>query len=488
MKTITPINKLGDWKLILPLNYEDFRNTLKPFIGDADRTRILIVDDIDFDGFGSAKICKSKLSKIFPKCDIYINDQHGFYDLKKGASYDIVFILDSSSNLVETYKDLKQVFVLDHHEYDKNLICPSNVCFINSNDTPGLESISAGMLTYIVLTQFLYDAGIEDTSLFDIACMTLYSDIVPLDDYVQSCLLHLMTHTEYSNLTTSLNIYKDAINKNTISYTIVPLVNYTRRLGDKNTLNLLYSTNEDLAVRKLLENRETCKNILQMIDKMGNPGFMDEEFENFIYYDISYLVDNIPTLPINMFKGVYANQLSERKGKPVLVGFTIGEEVYFSVRSNGINSLDFFTEYNLSGGGHKPACGFSGLVYELPSILRDYDEYVVGAKIIEDTVIEINSLDDLSRFDLQRLAIYNEFKFSNFKPSKILLKEVDTKMMTNIDLVRYHFSLENHKFISYKEIVTEGYVDIEIVPTLASYLLESKKLIATVTKNTQGGK
>ena len=477
------LHKIEEWQLVVPQSYTHFRDILEQYIPIAKTTKVLIVDDIDADGFGSAKIAKHKLSQIFPNCEIYINSQHGFLDLPYAKRFDLVFILDSSSNLLETYKVLKQVFILDHHEYDHNQICPDNVCFINSKDTPQLASISAGMLTYLILTQFLLDQGIEDTSLFDVACMTLYSDIVPLDDYVQSCLFQFMKMENHSNLLTSLNIYKDAINRNTLSYTIIPLINYTRRLGDTNTLKLLYSENEELAIRSLMDNRKKSKEILDIIQKMGQI----KAYKNFSYCDITFIVDNLPHLKVSNFKGVHANALFNEFGKTALVGFIKDDRAYFSVRSGEINSLEYFETQQIDGGGHKSACGFSCLATDLNKILEGYDHYLEIATVSKKDIIELNSISDLKLFNLTDIAIYNEFRYSSSSPIIFKINGVNAKDITNIDMVRYRYTIGDFNFISYKPILLDDVVDIEMIPVLSSYKLNTKKLVTTMTKHIKGG-
>lgn len=474
------LHQIEEWQLVIPHSYPIFRKTLEKYLPEAESLRILIVDDIDADGFGSAKIAKSKLSRLFDHCDIYMNTQHGFTDLEKAKKYDLVFILDSSSNLLETYTGLNQVFILDHHEYNHEQKCPDNVCFINSKDTPQLKSISAGMLCYLVFTQFLKDQGIDDDSLFDIACMTLYSDVVPLDDYVQSCLYKFMKMEQYSDLLTCLNIYKDTMNKNTLSYTIIPLINYTRRLGDTITLSLLYGDNEDLAIHRLLNNKKRSKEILDLIDRMGKEHL---QHENFTFWDISLLVNNIPQLPVANFKGVYANKIVDKTQKPALVGFTKDNLTQFSVRSPDKDSLSFFSTQEITGGGHKSACGFQCLAEDLDRILELYDTYIKTADKSKRNIIVLNSIDDLQYFNLTYVALYNEFLYSSGGPITFAIQNINTKDITNMDLVRYRFTIGEYSFISYKDLILEGFVDIKITPTLSSYKLGTRKLVTEMTEH-----
>ena len=443
-----------------------------------------IVDDIDMDGFGSAKIAYSKLKKYFRKCNIYINNQHGFTDIEEAKKYDVILILDSSSNLLPLYKDLGTVFILDHHEYDHNIECPDNVFFINSKDTKELENISAGMLTYLVTSQLREDIGEPDDSMFDIACATLYSDIVPTDDYVQSCLYKLLHMTEFSSLISNLNIYRDNVNHNTLGYTIIPLINYTRRLNDTQTLNLLYEGEEEAAMRKIVQNKSKGKNFLRLIESGGKKGYVlpNKEiiiYNNFVYWDISQLVNRVPQYAIANFKGVYANQLAKTYGKPALVGFNKDGQGSFSVRSPEVDSLAYFsTQSCIQGGGHKKACGFTFSTESICNVLSGYDDYLSCTKRIGSTGMEIRRIDDLAYFDLFDIAVLNEFRYSNYSPISFLLKISNTeKSFKNVDKVRGRFTVGIYSFYTYDYIPTEGSIIMEVIPTLSSFEYKSKNLL-----------
>lgn len=474
------IKNIEPWKPIIPNGYDRFKSILDSYWGDREFIRILIADDIDTDGFGSAKICYEKLSRLFPNCSIHINNQHGFdFERTYTEDYDIVIIVDSSSSLVESYTDRQQIIILDHHEYDHSLICPPNVLLINSKDTPGLESISAGMLVYLVCTQYLQDRGIADwDNLFDVACMTLYSDLVPVDKYVQECLFHFMKNiNNYSKLLTTLNIKHQPINHNTLAFNIIPLINYTRRLNDKATLQLLYKGKEEVAIRSMLENKSTGRYILEIFDTIGE---IEVDYTNFTFCNISTAVDFLPQYPAGNFKGVFANKLADKHGKPAIVGFSKNEKTYVSVRSNEIDSLSYFIDKCISGGGHKPACGFEFYEYDVPSILKGYDKYLLTAEHEEDGVIEINDLSELGLFNLWILAALNEFRYSNFPPVLFRINNLKCTDIENIDNIRGAFSIGAYRFSTFDDIPTSGLFSMDIRPIMINYNLQTKILLAHI--------
>ena len=473
-KTLKSYETLGSWKPILPASYSKMKGILDSFLVNADEVEILIVDDTDTDGFGSTKICYSKLKQLFPNCTIKVNKD-------ETKIYDLVIILDSSSSLIETYENLCQIIVIDHHEYNHDLKCPDNVLLINSKDTKGLESISAGMLSYILFSQYLKDHSIKDyDSLFDIACMTLYSDIVPVDDFVQTCLGSLMKMTEFSKTLNALNLYHEPINKNTLSYSIIPLINYTRRLNDSSTLKLLYQGKEEAALNFLLRNKEIGRNIF---DVFRDSSDVDTSYKNFVFVDVTFAVENIVMYPLQNFKGVYANRVSDQYNKPAIVGFMKDEKFYFSVRSNNINSLSFFLPRVLDGGGHNSACGFVIDIFKLTVLLKAYDEYLNNCEYDKPNIIEINSIEDLDLFDLAAIAIENEFRYSNYKVTVFKVKSNQAAKIKNVNLNKKTFTIDKYTFKCYnfnREDVEVG--EMTITPTFTSIGVQAITLITSFKK------
>ena len=213
-----------EWHPILPDKYIDMCNLLNSISRDS---KVLIVDDIDCDGQMSAYVVQEILLHRFPKIEIFINDKHGFKEnLENFSDYGLIIIVDSSSELIEQLESDIPTLIIDHHEYNRNLVSPSNVLLMNSKDTKGLECISAGMFTYILLSEYIKGIGVNpDPKLFSLGAITLYSDVVPVDKYVKLCLNRLIDDIKSDNIhpmLNYLNTYCNPINKGTLSYNIVP--------------------------------------------------------------------------------------------------------------------------------------------------------------------------------------------------------------------------------------------------------------------------
>lgn len=467
-----------EWDIIVPSSYQKVEEVLDYYRLNNNEINILIVDDIDSDGIVSAKITYTKLRKIFPNCKIKVNNQHGLVDLKSCNGYDLIIIVDSSSNLLETYSVLQQkVIIVDHHEYNREQKCPDNVILVNSKDHEELKSISAGMLCYLVFTKYLLHCGIADYSLFDIACMSLYSDIVPVDSYVASCINKLITEKHiYSDLLSTLNIYNEAINMNNLQYNIIPLLNYTRRLGDVSAIKLIYENREDVAINILKENKKTSKILLDIMKQLSNP----KEYKNFVFVDISEIL-NTTCYPIQNFKGVYANQLQSEYKKPAIVGFRTKENkslFSISVRSNDIDSLSYFSKLCESGGGHLSACGFMLDINKLPLILAGYNTYLDDYQYTQlSDIIRLDNYSKLNDLDLLKISIDNEFRYSNMKPIIVEIDNIRQSDIVNVDEIRREFSIGKHRVKIYTNLPTDKNLKIQLKPILESYKTERYKLI-----------
>ena len=319
-----------------PLEENDIFNLLDKHLCQG--SKLLIIDDMDFDGTGAGYIAYQYLKNLNSNMNITIihNKEHGVKpeDLFRyqDNKYDLVIILDSSSGLANNYlystnsknfvEEIKcDVIVIDHHEI--NITEPwifrgkyQTVLNCNCLRTKGLENISAGMFAYIIFNDYFclkkdsadIDTSIHDNieeddllgikevysdvvkndsigniDLYEIGVVTNISDIVPVDEFVGiSILYYLLNETLTTDFIKGL-ASDNNVNVFNLQWGMIPLVNYTRRLCDDSTIELIYKNNIKLAKEYMIENRKKGKNIIKYLKQEAK----FEYYRNFIFVDIS---------------------------------------------------------------------------------------------------------------------------------------------------------------------------------------------------------
>lgn len=410
-KVLTDYNDKG-YIPIYPKEYNSIAIVLNKYV-HRDDAKIVITDDIDFDGVSSCYIIYKYLKKINPMLNITIvcPKQHGVDEevLSRvdNERCDLLIIADSSTNLVSLYANKPyDVIVLDHHIIDEDTLditsysgCSNLVINCNSKNTKGLENISAGMLCYLVFSKY-YQSNLpqqpsqqnnlpskhnqNDLDLFEIGAVSLIADIVPVDDFVMSTLVHYYKNFRGSTkLIKVLSTPNVSIDKHVLQFTVIPMINYSKRLRDDSLIKLLIKTDlPELVFDKLSSNRAKGKNIVNLIETYSSV----KESEHHVYADITninqYLLDDIAA-----FKGLYCNKLMSSFNKSAIVRMNEG----ISVRSkHNQNGLVYFQKHCISGGGHNNACGFSVNPDELPNMLVEYDKYLDN---ISDNYMGIDMLE-----------------------------------------------------------------------------------------------
>lgn len=420
--------------------------------------KVLIIDDIDFDGTGACYIVYRYLKECYKaNIEIYCNNKHGFAgDRIKSLpeKYDLIIIVDSSTNLVDTYDDIKgtDILILDHHEIQEgSAIQTTNTegsVIVNCNSTMTQETrcISAGMHCYLLMDEYyrnnqtskqvigddiwgfaeiesntsdsesdMTDMAEEEINLFEVGAVTNISDIVPVDEFVRDILIEY--YLRHGNETTFIHNLQctptNLISKMNLQWGIIPLINYTRRLQDESTLNLLYRDSGRLTADYLKRNHTEGKGIVSQLKLRA----LIVQKRNYVYADISNMLSSFGD-KILRFTGLLCNQLQTKYNKPCVVSVEDEDGIKLSVRSNLIDSLAYFiSQPGAVGGGHKSACGFYiDTVEHLKSILDGYDEYLDIASVTETVLTRLSSIDDIFNEDLLAVALYNELCFSNLSP------------------------------------------------------------------------
>lgn len=127
---------------------------------------ILVVSHFDTDGITSAAIfgkCLKKLDCDFSFKIVKSLDKEFIENLPKTKI--IVFLDLGSSNIEDISKLLNEVFIIDHHEIQKDLILPENIHIINPKLFKFEEELSGACVTYLIAKELIKKTDCESASL-----------------------------------------------------------------------------------------------------------------------------------------------------------------------------------------------------------------------------------------------------------------------------------------------------------------------------------
>lgn len=440
------------WEMKLPVEIEYVCSLLYKHY--TNKSRIRIIDDIDFDGVSSAMVSMSYLKPLFANIDVYSTVEHGINQevIEGSANIDLLIVVDGGTNLENTLMDLGcDVLIIDHHSPDPNLAAHiiwqseikgqiKTLVNCNSKYTEELASVSAGMLCYIVFHTFYgrivngyYDKTGTDArrkrlkpelDYFEIGAVTLISDIVPIDTYVMRTLLHYFERYAGSSefVRELLSGVNGKVNMKNLQWECFPLINYTKRLKDSSAISMMYKYGVQYTSNLLNANRTNGRGVVDTIELYGEK----RKFNNFSYIDTTMLYE-IYNTDISNFKGLMCNRSSAETQVPTVVGIDKildGKRLTeISVRSQGYNSLIYFKTLDyVKGDGHPSACGFKVETERLSELLENYDKYLGTSKKISENLLSIADNDELFAMDLHSLAVYNYLAISNLRQIKVVIK------------------------------------------------------------------
>ena len=446
------------------------------------RSRIAVHGDVDLDGVGCCYIVDRFLRSLGVTNVIYtINKDkvHGVED--KHVKFfnehpvDLIIIVDSSSNDIETIKRFNcDVLVLDHHEishsetYIKNkheYIIVNNMIDnldnesinywikeMNPNTKERIETykaedrMSGGLVVYELLRVYceIYKTGsiLENLMLYQWVGMTLFSDVVKLvPDRNQWYVEHTVNYMEIEPcikvMMEQLNEYKAILDKSFILYTLVPTINKAIRAGaSSEALDIVLRHPQDICNLNIYKEKQE-----EALNKAIN--------QNEVYPD-SYIIKDITDKDISKnYCGVIASRLSGDNHKNTVV-FTMENNIAtgsFRGRYSEVDYRKAFDSYDetVFAQGHKSAFGFKATLEQLPNIMGSLNtlekvetkQYLTAGKM-DEAHKGINHIDNILEFKQQglfwRLAIANS-KLSSEEQLEIIttsseavLKEVKGKL------------------------------------------------------------
>jgi len=470
----------GDRKASKP-NLVAFKNTvqavklLKKHIDN--KSKIAVHCDVDVDGIGSGYILKKFLKSQGANNNIYIINkerEHGVsqkhVDFFNKHKVDLIVILDSSSNEIETIKQFNcDVLVVDHHEinhgdtYIKNeneYIIVNNmidnmevgeikewISSLGNKDSSIIEPykaderMSGGLVLYELLRvyQYAYDIGpaLENLRLYQWVGITLFSDSILLANernqwYIEKSVQSMQVEGSIKTIIKELNPYKSKMDKSLINYTLAPIINKAIRAGaSAEALDIVM--NRPAAILSLNKYKEEQEKALGIIRKD-------------IVYREEYIMENMTGRDISRnYYGVIASRICGDYNKNVVVyvvknGIAEGS---FRGRYPGVDYRNVFVDYHKEAyaQGHKVAFGFKvredklkGIMEKLQDIENVYENRIyLTAGDIDKEYRGINHIDDIDEFkrqgNLWKMAVGNS-KVSSMEQIEIVTSVRNVRMIS----------------------------------------------------------
>lgn len=416
---------------IKPIEGEDFCEYMFQLMADEDR-RVLIIPDIDIDGYFSAKIMFDTFKYLgieAPRVYLHPYSHHGLtssmamWILQK--KYTHVIVVDSSSNELESISLLcmngVRVCILDHHicnysmnNYPKLCKIFNNILHMKEGYKLPYKCASCGLITALYCNYVLSRFGKTlPSDLWTFAAVTLYSDCMDtLDPFNVSVLNAVRLKGTLPVVLQKISGKKiKDFNRDIVTYSINPKINSCLRLE---RFDLIY---------RLLFVRVEYSEELKIYDTIHSYNRQLKEYLGTLEGELP-IVNHGYIASVNMtaltksvytnFKGLLANKIGEQLGKLTIGYYIIGHTVYGSVRDPMSREiLPIFREYCYAE-GHMSAFGFEiderkfdGLIDYVQRSLDELDKKPKKPIIIGENEY---SLDDAS---LKQLSIVNEYTTVN---------------------------------------------------------------------------
>ena len=467
--------------------------------------------DVDMDGVGSCYIFRNWLLSCRPDLtvDCWINKrkQHGIDDSKVAAfnttgKYDLLIILDSSTNEVESVKKLTcDCIVIDHHEVDipiNELIgntagittkpdifsdeykkhpdvkierCCEYVILNSLVDNPdgyeASDTMSAGLATYEFLRFFqdyfsLPYNVLEALKLYQWAVITLFTDKMNNDHprniyYIQLARGMSEKESGLSQMLHSLNCESLYISKSDINFTLAPTFNTAIRTGHSaEAINL--ALRESGQVIKLRDYRAIQQNALLGFDENINLN------EKYVTKDITK--ETIEDELFSNYTGLIAMKLLDKFNRTALVYQIVGDNIAKGSFRGLLDSLDYrqlISDLGYVSQGHKTAFGFEIPVSELDTVMQYLakQEEATNQEAFYLTAGNVKNrgkhhIDDIADFratgNLWKLGILNSILSSD---TNIVISSDDLEFRAvNTKGNYYTYNLKGITVHSFEEITT----------------------------------
>lgn len=355
------------------------------------------------------------------------------------------------NNFVKNNNDYQiDVLILDHHMPNEdrnkmNQLENINLVIVNPNDFDNEKfenNISAGVVTYKILEEYIKQKNPEKMDLFKDKCLwfaglSTISDVMPcLGEnrlYINELLKKMNSNNEKQ--IDLFNPYHNNIDEKDIGWSFVPLLNSSSRMTNSSLLALEYLNSNELAITKekfselkgLNDNRKKITNDLgeYIIDNINN----ENDILTFILTK-DILNQFCVSSPKGLI-GLLANKVMSHYNKPTI----IFSESYDSFTGSGRVPKDSDLKLNIlfekiqslliTFGGHEKAAGLSVSNKKIGDVI-----FILSQ--IEDEK-QSNSEDIFYDFDLEEYTQELHEELKTLKPFGQMFDEPKIRLSCNID-------------------------------------------------------
>lgn len=414
---------------------------------------ILIMADVDFDGVASAYIMRKF---IVESCggrgvSVCINKErkHGidnryvnFINGISGEKYSLFIIVDSSTNCIEQIKNIKKdVLVIDHHEIEVSLdelvgnTADGNYCIINNEavdysigNREKYVNMSGAQVVYEFLRYEYNRPDVEEMMLYNWVAVSLYSDVIDVDNetnqwYLQESLDTFNIEITLMRMMESICRGAAKLNKNSISFNLVPTVNSAIRMENGlELLDIVMHNPENM--RKLLDYKKKQREIVNNVMISGRW----QEYGEVVTMDLTEFTESIG------MEGLVANKLVNKFRKTSIVYrndsvYNDGIHIRGSFRLT--TNMDGFRKWlngciGWTAEGHNNAFGFT-CDCGISKVVDAYVYYMINATNIDERYITDKSVADEFVIDIKNSESMKEFITNGYLAQVALVNSRMTK-------------------------------------------------------------
>lgn len=354
-------------------------------------------DNVDYiygernDGHGITEMIK--ISHLNPSKDAD-RIEHNKENTDKIRNADLLILIDSSTNDVDTCKFIKEklktdIIILDHHAIERKnpyalIVNPQQ----DGCEYPNKYLSGAGVVfkTLQVMEDTL--GQVDVWQYVDLVAVGIYADVMRLDVLENRYLimqgLRNMRNTGLIRILKGGKVDTFRLKGDAIGFTIAPMLNGVARMN-----------NIKLAIDILLEDDDKiCKKLRLQMQKINN---LRKERQKEIIEQYKKNVDDSKKVlivsdeqSIKGFNGIVAQQLSEEYKRPVIVGRVHNGLLSGSFRSyNGFKFKKFLNQFDgdIEALGHEGAGGIEISEELIPNLEKYFERHMPSLDDTQPTVL-----------------------------------------------------------------------------------------------------
>lgn len=468
---------------IIPKNGLDFAKLVKRI--QTENLRVYIDYDCDPDGYFSAKCLVDTFRCIgftnYTLCR-HTTKRHvlseAYVMSVVHSNYDVVFILDSSSDDMNTIKLIADAgiicCVVDHHiTSHKFSDFPDTAVVINPKIDARYSEIfydclSAGAITALLCAFTLQSEFTikPPTDLYLFGAITLYSDIMNMSNAYNIAYISRFQNTQIINSPLIKLFWDDRydhFDKSYISFKLVPRLNALFRTENFDMLFNLFFTPDQINLDQMKQQIETlysdCKKYTQRLVESCKV----THFEDFILAIIGYDNDAFA----RNFTGLVANTIASEYDKPVMCLHQTTPVTWGgSVRDPFSRDLLSVFKSVCYAQGHESAFGIEVPANNIKMITSVLKGEMPSVSDSEGSVImlDFDKHPEDMRADLRTMALFNEFGGQGL-PIAMGALEIKRNFKIYRDEKKVTIYGNSERFLCFKKAVDYG--DVMLVkPTL----------------------